>query len=252
MKNLIKVILATSALSATSFAGGGGHNGPDLNGPSIPIAVDRVMTKTELEKSITGCALGMMNEIVSQFTKSEAKLTSSRTVELDVKEELNNKDEPTGNPTPTSSIPGNYSLQGDQSFYNSNGADTGNINAYIYLNGWKQPATAAQKAASGVHFYITINDNRMNENLVGLRNDSVTFTSENMPFLSFDPIFGDAAYDEHGNLIPSAIKVTNLKLYLPETLSTAEPLYNSMTGKKAKDTVNFVKYVDCIKASVQE
>jgi len=244
-KTLLRISLSTLALcslASTSHArpyfGGGGHNGPDLNGPSIPIAVDRVMKKSDLEKAIEGCVLDIANEVAAQFTKVNVKFKNSEPIKMDAYE-------PAPHTTYTP-VDGAFSLS-----LGANDPSTGgNISGAVTERAWNYKN--GDKVESGVSLTIDIFDSRstyQNGQYVNIGKGSISLYTYNVPFLSFDSIFGEASYDDWQRLVSQEIRVTNLRMYMPEKLSAAEPLY--FNDRKTKGTVNLVKYVDCIKASIQ-
>jgi len=255
MKNLITLLTVASVLTTSAHArpyfGGGGHNGPDLNGPSIPIAVDRVMKKDELEKAVTGCVTDLVNQVGSQFTRQDMKFritgnqpwheTADIRLHSKAIEEFEYDTEVAG--SFQESVLGNDGL--------CEGAMT-SVEGNVRLSGYKTKRPDGTTDSS-VYFQISLEDRRSckSSNYETSKNGSIVLYTNNLPFLTFDPIYGHGSLDDFGRPVSNEIKAFNIRMYLPKALNDAEPLYNVYSGAKTKATINLVKYVDCIKASIQ-
>lgn len=217
-------LLATTSALAYEEKEGGGHNGPDLNGPSIPVQVDRLLTKEDMGKVISKCALQTLNEVSQQvFRASDIRIeTNGILPRLPMVP-------PNGEQMVVAEGSFSYAVQiKSKAEKISVGA---NISNWAYSNTTK---------SSVPEFAISYGGD-----------NAVTLESKNFPFVRFDAEYNDSVFDDLGRMDPKKIKVSKVRIYLPKELRIDEPLTNSMTKKPTSVTMNLRRYVDCIKSTIQ-
>ncbi len=224
-------IAPTLVLAANE--GGGGHNGPDLNGPSIPVEVDRLLTKAEIGRAINRCAQGTLAEVAEQVLRAQPRVNEQTQFSP-----FQLSDSPmSGNgPTVEGSFFGTYVL----TVPNDKTAES------MYY--WDvQSLGQVSGANSRADLVITARSTMIK----GVGEVVMQLSSENFPFVRFDAAYPDSVIDELGNVDHEKVKVSKIRIYLPMDLRTDEPLYNVRTQRKTAITVNLKRYVDCIKSSIQ-
>ncbi len=220
IRSALALLLASlpSVATANPFPSGGGHNGPDLNGESIPVQVDRLITKAEVGEKIFGCVGQVLTEISQQFYRSSEVSVFARSS------------------TMYDTAHNNSIGRVDGSFYANYHLPFVNDYVSIQYEGYVK-----NKNTSEAFLSITF----------AKPNVYLSFSTPDFPFVRFDAEYADSVYDDLGNIDHTKVKVSNIRIYAPKELRIDEPLTNTQTGQKTALTMNVRQYVDCIKTSIQ-
>jgi hypothetical protein len=213
-RNLVLLTLASLPAFADPSGNGGGYNGPNLAGTSVPVSVDRAVTTKQVRAAYLACALELSDKLGQQILKGQKFRNSISSNGAD----------------------GLYGDSDISEYTYWNTSDNMRTHGFLVLHGRD---TAAQGA-----FQFILEGNYTVRAALEIK--------EGLPRFLYTTEIPDGGYDELGNPIQDSMSAKDLKMSYPTNYGPAVPLVNTDTLRVTSVTVNMVKFANCLIAQVQQ
>lgn len=209
----IKMFLLFGLFSTgTVWANGGGYNGPDLAGISVPVTVDRALSKADLIRALTQCNLEAAIDIGQQLfhtLPTRQKVWESAT-----------------------RVDGGSYFFLYELYFGDQRARFDFSSDQIVMTFFREPTSAGET--------VRLESGETSPEVL------IPF-----PVFIYDAEIPDSAYDELGRPVVSRVILKDLKLLYPSNYGANLKLINGETKHATSFLFNEEKIVDCYLANLQ-
>lgn len=239
---LLVALGAAPSAWARSGGDGGAFNGPNLSGQSIPVEMERGITRKQARDAMKACVAGdgssgsvsLMDRIYQQAFGKPRERHQAILNAVEFYDTYSTP--PAGRVTFRSSV-----------WFGSRGNIRSVLSASVNTDG----------RAGDLSVMVCLNES---PNETGCPDEvnrfdviagvAVALIAE-IPYLSYDSVNKESSFDDWGREVSERHILQGVRIQLPKEYGSAVPTINRTTGKKSKLTLNLVEYAECLNAELQ-